>query len=144
MSDDMKDHKIKAEKVDEKEESPLINIGIGLIGFGIIIQILVIIISDTFLFDTIGLWLGVGIGGSMAVHMLRTIEDALDIGEGEAAKHMVKKSVLRTSLVALAFLVIGYTQVGSLLTALIGLLGLKISVYTQPYIYKLRNLRKGG
>lgn len=131
--------------VTEKEDALLSNLCIGMIGFGIIIQILVFVVSDALLYDSLGLWIGIAIGACMLWHMKRTIEDALDIGEEQAAKHMVKKSIMRTSCVAVAFLILGYIQMGSMLTALIGLLGLKISVYSQPYIYKVRRkLRKGG
>ncbi len=133
----------------DKEKSLLLDIGIGMIGLSLITQIVLLVLANDLGYRTLGLWLGTGIGFGMFVHMKRSIEDALDIGEENAAKYMIKKSVLRSAVVIAAFFLIGYFQIGSLLTALIGILGLKISVYLQPYIYKVRiylqrNLRKGG
>ncbi len=123
----------------------VINLIIGIAIYGLIVQGIVLFVSEMVLFHSIGLWIGIVIGISMMIHMKRSIEDALDIGEENASKHMIKKSVVRNSIVVVAFLVLGYAQIGSILTALIGVLGLKISVYLQPYIYKVRrNLRKGG
>ncbi|MFI3208089.1 MAG: hypothetical protein R3Y40_03025 [Eubacteriales bacterium] len=126
-------------------DSVIWDLVIGMLIFGAIIEIIVLIVSETILFHSIGIWIGVAVGIIMSIHMKRSIEDALDIGEEHAAKHMMKKSIMRNCIVVAAFLLLGYTQVGSMLTALLGVLGLKISVYLQPYIYKVRrNLRKGG
>ncbi len=130
---------------DKNQESIVWDLVIGMLIYAAIIEVIVLIVSEALVFDTIGLCIGIAIGIAMLVHMKRSIEDALDIGEEHASKHMIKKSVLRSLAVAIAFLLLGYLQIGSMLTALIGLLGLKISVYSQPYIYKVRrNLRKGG
>lgn len=130
---------------ENEEKSVITDLVIGMIIYGLIVEGVVLIVSETIIFHSIGIWIGVAIGIGMIVHMKRSIEDAIDIGEENASKHMVKKSVMRNTIVLLVFLALGYTQVGSIFTALLGVLSLKISVYLQPYIYKVRrNLRKGG
>ncbi len=134
---------------EKDSESVLIDVIIGNIVYGLVVQGVVLFVSETVVFHSIGIWIGVTIGISMFIHMKRSIEDALDIGEENATKYMIKKCVLRNVIIVLVFLALGYTQIGSMLTALIGVMGLKISVYLQPHIYKVRiylqrNLRKGG
>lgn len=133
----------------KNNESVVIDVIIGNVMLGLVVQGIVLVVSETIVFHSIGIWIGVAIGISMFVHMKRSIEDALDIGAENATKYMIKKCVIRNVIIVSVFLALGYTQIGSMLTALIGVLGLKISVYLQPYIYKVRinlrrNLRKGG
>ncbi|MFI3172636.1 MAG: hypothetical protein R3Y58_09790 [Eubacteriales bacterium] len=128
-----------------KEESPVIDITIGIIVVSLVIQIAVLFFSATRLYHTLGLWIGSAMAVGVIFHMLRSVEDAIDIGEYGASAHMKKKTGLRSIVVLGVLGIIGYFQLASLLTAFIGIMTLKISVYLQPYIYKVRtNLRKGG
>lgn len=136
---------MEQENRESSESSLLIGIGIGMVCFALLIQVGLFVLSEDLLYQSIGLWIGVAIGFGMFCHMKRSVEDALDIDPSNAVKHMRNKSVLRLGAVLVAFSVVAYFQIGSILTAFIGAMGLKISVYLQPYIDKVRkNLRKGG
>ena len=61
----------------------------------------------------------------------------LDLGEAGAAKHMRKMYALRYTAVVIAFGATVYFDVGSPITLLIGVMGLKIGAYLQPYTHKV-------
>ncbi|WP_461809877.1 hypothetical protein [Faecalimonas sp.] len=111
---------------------------VGIIVYGTIVQILVCFIATGNLsYFSLGLWIGVVVAIGMAFHMKRSIEDALDLGEAGAAKHMRKMYTLRYVSVAIIFGATVYFDVGSPITLLVGVLGLKIGAYLQPYTHKV-------
>lgn len=110
----------------------------GIIVYGTIVQIPVCFIATGNLsYLSFGLWIGVVVAVGMAIHMKRSIEDALDLGEAGAAKHMRKMYALRYVVVAIVFGATVYFDVGSPITLLVGVLGLKIGAYLQPYTHKV-------
>lgn len=121
----------------EKKENILAELLTGIILLGIVMQIVCAIVSKDYLYNAIGLWSGISVACFMAIHMKRSIEDALDLGEDGAVKHARKAYALRTIV---AFLVIGiviYFNLGNPITLVIGIFPLKISAYLQPHMHKL-------
>ncbi len=57
-------------------------------------------------------------------------------GEENANRRIIMKSVMRYAVVVILFFILGYFKFGSLYTALIGILGLKVSAYVQPLFQK--------
>ena len=54
----------------------------GMLCYGAAAQIICLIVDmERLLYTSIGLWIGIGAGALMGVHMKRTIEDALDYDE---------------------------------------------------------------
>lgn len=120
-----------------KKDNTLTELIVGIILLGIVEQIICIIISKDYLYDAAGLWSGIMVAAGMAVHMKRSIEDALDFGEEGAAKHIQKSYAVR---MIVAFLVMGaviYFDLGNPLTLLAGVFPLKISAYLQPHMHKV-------
>jgi hypothetical protein len=52
-------------------------------------------------------------------------------------KRLSIKSVLRYLVVVLIFLVMMYFDLGNLISAFLGVLGLKVSAYAQPFMHKM-------
>ncbi len=123
----------------KKKANVLVEVIIGIIIFAMVVQAVLVIIGSNLLYNSVGLWVGASAGVAMSVHMKRTIEDALDLGAYHAEKYLKKKSLLRMGMVVLVFGALFYYDLGSIYTTFIGAMGLKISAYLQPYIYKLRN-----
>lgn len=73
----------------------------------------------------------------MAIHMKHSIEDALDLGETGAVKHVRMTYALRITVVLILMGCVLYFDLGNPLTLLAGLIALKISAYLQPYMHKL-------
>ena len=106
--------------------------------FGIAAQIICLLVDrDRLIYTSLGLWIGIGAGALMSIHMKRNIEDALDYDERGAVKHMRKGYVFRYALVALLFGATVYFEVGNPITLLVGVMGLKIGAYIQPITHKV-------
>ena len=73
----------------------------------------------------------------MAIHMKRSIEDSLDLGEDAGVKHMRKGYGTRMAVVAVAVIVILISKLGNPITLVIGILPLKFSAYAQPAIHNV-------
>lgn len=120
-----------------KKENTLLELLIGIILSGVIIQVAVAIILKDYLYNAIGLWSGVAIACFMAIHMKRSIEDVLDLGEEGGVKHMRSTYLVRMTIVAIAMGIVICFNLGNPITLLFGALTLKIAAYLQPYINKL-------
>ena len=71
--------------------------------------------------------------GNMAI----VLRDAVEIYGGEHAQaKIIAKSILRYVIVVIVFFVMMKFNLGNLFTAFIGVLGLKISAYLQPFTHK--------
>lgn len=116
----------------------------GMICYGVAAQIICLLIDRNHLmYTSLGLWIGVGAGALMGIHMKRNIEDALDYDERGAVKHMRKGYVFRYAVVALLFGATVYFEIGNPITLLVGVMGLKIGAYIQPMTHKvLQKLQK--
>lgn len=110
----------------------------GMVIYGVVAQVICLIIDrDHLLYTALGLWIGVGSGALMGVHMKRNIEEALDYDEKGVVKHMRKGYVLRSVLVAIVFGVVIYMKIANPITLLVGVMGLKIGAYIQPITHRV-------
>lgn len=109
----------------------------GILFWGAAAQIICFLDRERLIYTSIGLWIGIAAAAGMAVHMKRTIEDALDLGEQGAVKHMRKGYVLRYGLTALIFGASVYFEIGNPITLLVGVMGLKIGDYLQPVTHRV-------
>ena len=53
----------------------------GIIVYGILAQIICLVVTDNTLSVAVGLWIGIATALGMMIHMKRSIEDALDLGK---------------------------------------------------------------
>lgn len=120
-----------------KKDRTLAELIFGIVIFGVIEQIICAIAFQNDLYNAIGLWCGIVIGIGMAIHMKRSIEDALDLGEEGAPKHIQKTYALRMTVVIIVMGCVIYFDFGNPLTLLAGVIALKISAYLQPHMHKL-------
>lgn len=124
-----------------KKNKILLELLIGIVLMGILIQIICIVVSKDYLYNAIGLWSGVAIACFMAIHMKRSIEDVLDLGEEGGVKRMRSTYLVRMTVVTIAMgVVIGF-NLGNPITMLFGVLTLKIAAYLQPYMHKILKRR---
>ena len=111
---------------------------LGIIVYGIIIEAAgVWFVSDKLHYST-GLLIGILLAIGMAVNMAVVLRDAVEIYGGEHAQaKIITKSVLRYVVVVIVFFVMMKFELGNLFTAFIGVFGLKISAYFQPFTHKV-------
>ena len=120
-----------------KKNDTLQELLVGIILLGIAVQMVCICVSKDYLYNAVGLWSGIAIACFMAIHMKRSIEDALDLGEEGAEKYARKAYVIRVLVSALVIGVVIYFNLGNPITLVIGIFPLKLSAYLQPQIHKV-------
>lgn len=121
----------------EKAELTLLEMLMGMLVYGAAAQVICLVIGYDLVRVSVGLWIGIFLAAAMAAHMKRSLEDALDLGETGALRHIRKTYLLRITIV---FFVLGaalYFQIGNLFSAFAGLMSLKISAYLQPMMHKI-------
>lgn len=112
---------------------------LGIIIYGILLQVTGVWLADDKLRYSTGLWIGIGCALFMAIHMAISIEDAVCIGTEEGAKKKTIASAMTRYVVVLVVLVaMCYFNLGGILPAFFGVLGLKFSAYAQPLFDRIR------
>ena len=110
---------------------------IGIIAFGLLAQIIGVFIVSQKIVYSAGLWAGIVIAIAMAVHMEYSISVALELGEAGAPKHVQKHSMIRYSCVIIAFVAISFINKNATVPCFIGVMGLKVAAYLQPFTHKI-------
>ena len=106
---------------------------LGIIIYGILLQLTGVWLVDDKLRYSTGLWIGIGCALFMAIHMAISIEDAVCIGtEDGARKKTIASAMIRYVVVLAVLVVMCYFNLGMILPAFFGVLGLKFSAYAQP------------
>ncbi len=116
---------------------------LGIAIYGLIVEFAgVWFVSDKLRY-TSGLWIGIACAMGMGIHLAMVIEEAVRMGD-TGTKRLSFKSVLRYLVVVFVFFIMMYFHLGNLVSAFIGVLGLKVSAYVQPFMHKmiLRTLRR--
>lgn len=110
----------------------------GIILYGLVLQFAGVWLVSDKLSYSIGLWFGIAVAVGMAVNIAVVIFDSVTLEPGKSAnRRIIAKSVLRYVVVVVLFFILGYFQLGNLISALLGVLGLKISAYLQPLLSKV-------
>lgn len=120
-----------------KKNNILVELLSGIISLGVLIQIIMAIAFEDYLYNAVGLWTGVGIACFMAIHLKRSIEDELDLGEEGAVKHARSAYATRTAITLAVIGIVIYFKVGNPFTVVLGIFPLKLSAYLQPLIHKI-------
>ena len=115
----------------------LIELIFGIFIYGIICQIVGgLLVEDKFYYSS-GLWIGIVTAVAAAIHMWHSLDRALDFDEGTAGKKMQAQSVARYIVIVI---IMGLTMVSGVtnpLAAFLGIMGLKVAAYLQPFTHKL-------
>jgi hypothetical protein len=112
---------------------------IGILIYGALFQIIGMWLVEDRLRYTTGLWIGIACAMFMAIHMAISIEDAVNLSEEGAKKKTIGSAMLRYIVVLGVLVVMINFNLGMMLPAFFGLLGLKISAYLQPVFQRLRD-----
>jgi hypothetical protein len=113
---------------------------LGILIYGILVQVIGMWFVSDKLGYTVGLWYGIAIAVGMAVNLATVIYDSVMMdGSKDANRRIIAKSLLRYGVVVILFFILGYFKFGNLFMALAGVLGLKISAYAQPLLGRVMN-----
>lgn len=108
-----------------------------LILYGLVIQFTgVWFVEDRLRYST-GLWIGIAAAALMAINMAVVILDTVELAsEKRASRKSALFSAIRYIVVVAVFVVTGVFHLGNLITMFIGVMGLKIAAYLQPFTHK--------
>lgn len=104
--------------------------------WGILLGVILIWLADSWIAFAAGLAAGVLTAAFMACHMYWFIENALELPQKEASKHMAKGTVIRILIIVIAALAV-WKLGGNVAALFLGIMTLKLGAYTQPFLHKM-------
>lgn len=120
---------------------------IGILIYGMIVQLTGVWFVEDKLRYSSGLWIGIITAMALAYNIARVIAETIDYPDAQkASSKIVAKGILRYAVVVIVFVVTLYFDLGNLVTLFFGVMGLKISAYLQPTLQKIfrKITAKGG
>lgn len=119
------------------KSNTLLELSIGIIFWGILSQLtLVWFVADKAGYS-IGLWIGAALALLAGGHMWWALDKALDFAEDTASKMIMKHSIIRYLVIVIVLAAVMISGFANPLAAFLGLMGLKVSAYIQPFTYKI-------
>ena len=110
---------------------------IGILLYGVVCEAVGLIFVKDRLFYSIGILIGILCAMGMAVHMAWSLNMALDLGESGAVKKMQLHNLLRYGIVVVVIFALWLSGIGNPVVAFLGIMGLKVAAYLQPFTHKL-------
>lgn len=129
--------RIRIEKMFKRLNDALPGLLLGILFYGVLAELVGVWFVADKLRYTSGLIIGIVLACGMAVNIAVVLQDAVDIyGESGARAKIVAKSVFRYAIVVIVFFLMMKFNLGNIYSAFIGVLGLKISAYLQPFAHR--------
>lgn len=117
----------------------LLELESGIVVFGVICQLAGVWFFEDKADYSRGLWLGIFIALWSGAHMSHVLERAFSGPEDEVTKRMARGSIIRYVAIVLAYSAVVLSGAGNPVMAFIGLMGLKVAAYLQPFTHKFTN-----
>ena len=124
--------KEKIKKISETLKELLI----GILFYGILVEVIGICFINDKMYFTIGLWFGVLLAMMAAVHMWWGLDTGLELG-ADAGKYVMSQNMIRYGVIVVAFAALCILDFGNPLAAFAGIMGLKAGAYLQPFTHKI-------
>ena len=125
----------------QKADTTVKEMWIGIAVWGFVCELATVWLVKDRACCALGLLIGCILAAAGIYHMWRTIDRALDLGDG-AQKFMTARSWMRYVLFIVVFAVLMVTDAASPLTAFLGLMGMKMSAYLQPIVHRISKKRR--
>lgn len=112
---------------------------LGIIVYGVLAEIIGIwFVTDRAAYS-LGLVIGLLMACGMAINMASVLVDTMDgyVGEANAKVKVAAKAALRYCVVAFVFAIMAKFEIGNFYVSFIGVLGLKVAAYLQPFTHKV-------
>lgn len=110
---------------------------IGILIYGVLCEVIGMFFVKNRLYYSIGLAIGIICAMAMAIHMAWSLNIALDLGEEGAVSKMKMHNLIRYGVLVVIFGLLMVSNVGNPLVAFLGIMGLKVAAYIQPFTHKL-------
>lgn len=115
----------------------LLELLIGIVFWGCVCQITVVWFLEDKAGYSLGLWLGVLLAGLAGTHMWWALDRSLDFARDTAVKMITKHNIIRYLVIVIVMALIMVSGFANPLAAFLGLIGLKVSAYLQPFTHKI-------
>ena len=116
----------------------LLELQAGIVFFGIVCQLAGSLIAERQGYYAGSLWFGILMALAASVHMLRTLDRALDCGP-DASRMIFKGYLFRYAFLTFVLAVTMVTKVMNPLILFMGYMSLKVAAFLQPVTHKLFN-----
>lgn len=120
----------------------LIEMMIGILVYGVIGELIILLFRQDKLYVSVGWVLGVVIALVSAYHMWWGLNRALDQGMAGAQKAMTIHNLVRYGVIVAVMALILVRDIGNPVAAVFGILGLKAGAYMQPLVHKFNKSAK--
>lgn len=122
----------------KKTDRTLLEMHLGQLSFGVVCQLVGMFFVQDKGWYSASLWLGLAFSLAAGIHMARTLDRALLMGEA-AAKVIARGYLFRYFMILLALVVSAVTKVLNPLVVFLGYMSLKVTAYLQPFTHKVLN-----
>lgn len=116
----------------------LLEMNIGLVFWGLVCQLVGIFFTSDRLIYSFGIWFGIALGMVNVLHMYRTLDRALDLGEA-ATKVIFRGYIIRYVMLVVILGILMVTNVINPLVVFLAYMGVKVTALIQPITHKLCN-----
>lgn len=121
----------------EESKKTLKYLLLGILLYAVPFIIIGIVIANNKLSYVIGLVSGCIVAAFIAIHLYKSLDYCLDLDPESAEKTMKRKTMLRSMIMLMAVgVACCIPQVVNPIGLFIGMMGLKISAYFQPFIHR--------
>lgn len=111
----------------------------GIVFWGVICQVAGIWFVKDKTAYSIGLWIGITMALLAGLHMWITLDRAFGGTEADVTRQMITANVLRYVVIVIVFALVAVSGIGNPLMTFLGIMGLKVAAYLQPFTHKLVN-----
>lgn len=124
----------------KKKNRTLLEMFLGMLAWGILLQLgFSFFAGDRLLPWSLSCWLGIALAVLAALHMFRTLDRSLDLGEAAAQKAAYVGYLTRYLVLVAVVLLVIVTKYLNPLILFAAYMSLKVTVYLQPFTHKVCN-----
>lgn len=120
-----------------KIDRTLLELSVGSMLWGILCQLTIVWFVKDKAGYSLGLWLGVLLAVAAGTHMWWSLDRSLDFMQDTAVKMVTKHNMIRYLVIVVVMGLIMISDFANPLSAFLGLMGLKVSAYIQPFTHKI-------
>lgn len=122
--------------VRRKIDSTLFELCLGIFLYGVVFEMILLVFSRNMSYS-LGLWIGVILAMTGAVHMWWSLDRGLDMSVKDAVKSMGVNNIIRYLVLVIVMMVLIYTKFANPMFAFCGYMGMKLSAYLNPLIHRM-------
>ena len=122
----------------KKTDRTILEMHLGQLSFGVVCQLAGMFFVQSKGWYTVSLWLGIAFSMAAVLHMAKTLDRGLSMGEA-ASKVIARGYLFRYCMIVLAMVAAALSKVLNPLVVFLGYMSLKVTAYIQPFTHKVLN-----